>query len=169
MHRTRVWITLGCCFFVTAIFANAQTRKAGLWEVTTTMTWQQSPFPAGMSGGANSPFGGGPRTTQVCVTQEQIDKYGTPFSQTRGDCQVTNVVKRADGMSATMACTGTMSGNGTMEASWTDDDHSTSKVHFSGSMQAGPNPKPVEWTSDSTSVFKSADCGNVKPFVMPAK
>ncbi|MDE3187521.1 MAG: hypothetical protein KGM96_08375 [Acidobacteriota bacterium] len=27
----------------------------------------------------------------------------------------------------------------------------------------GPNTQPFEWTVESTSVYKGADCGNVKP------
>jgi hypothetical protein len=165
MRRTLFRITLGCTLLATAVYVWAQTRKPGLWDTTTTMTWQQSPMPAGMTmaPGVKSPFGGGPTTTQVCLTQAQIDKYGTEMPQTRGDCQVTNVVMKPGGMTADMACTGQMTGKGTMQASWTDDEHATSKVHFLGSMQMGPNSKPVEWTSTSTSVFKSADCGSVKP------
>ena len=30
-------------------------------------------------------------------------------------------------------------------------------------MQMGPESKPVEWTVESTSVYKGPDCGNVKP------
>lgn len=172
MRKSRIWSTLGCCFFVIAALVWAQNRKAGLWELTTTQTWQQSPFPAGMSsappgGGGNSPFGGGTRTTQVCLTQQQIDKYGAIVPQIRG-CQVTNIVKTASGMTADMVCTGKMSGKGTLDASF-DGDHATGKIHFIGSIQAGPNTKPIEWTTHSSSIFKSADCGDVKPFPMPDK
>jgi hypothetical protein len=169
MKRTQVRLLVGCCLLMVAMSAQAQGRKAGLWDVTSNMTWQQSPFPAGMSAPANSPFGGGTHTSQVCITQEQIDKYGAPPPQTRGDCQVSNFNKQATGISADMTCTGTMNGKGTFSATWTDDEHTTSKVHFTGTLQAGPSPKPVEWTIDSTSVFKSADCGSVKPIVIPGK
>jgi hypothetical protein len=161
-------MVLGCCFGI-AMSAMAQGQKAGLWEVTSAMTWQQSPFPAGMSGGPNSPFGGGTHTNTVCITQEQIDKFGAPPPQTRGDCQVANVAKSASGMTAEITCTGNMTGKGTVVATWTDAEHTISKVHFTGTLQAGPSPKPVEWTVSSTSVFKSADCGDVKPLVVPAK
>ena len=90
MRKTRVWMMLGCCLLALTVLAWAQSnRKPGLWEVTSTMTWQQSPMPPGMQAPPGSPFGGGPRTTQVCVTQAQIDKFGGPAPQTRGDCQVT--------------------------------------------------------------------------------
>ncbi len=167
MRTTKAWMLMACCFSLATTGTWAQNRKAGLWEVTSNMTWQQSPFPAGMSAPPNSPFGGGPRTTSVCITQEQIDKYGAPPPQTRGDCQVSNFNKGANGVSADMTCTGSMTGKGTFSASWTDEEHTTSKVHFTGTLQAGPSPKPVEWTVDSTSVFKSADCGSVKPVATP--
>ena len=70
MRKTRVWITMGCCLFALAVFAWAQSnRKPGLWEMTTNMTWQQSPMPPGMTmpPGAHSPFGGGPITAQVAT------------------------------------------------------------------------------------------------------
>jgi hypothetical protein len=167
MRGLGIGITLGCCLLGAAVDASAQARKPGLWEVTSTMTWQQSPFPAGMPAGASAAFGG-PHTMQVCVTQAQIDKYGAPLPQTRGDCQMTNMVKKPNGMTADMECTGRMSGKGTLEASWIDDGHATAKMHFVGTMQAGPSPKPVEWTTTSTSVFKGADCGSVQPMTMPA-
>jgi hypothetical protein len=116
-----------------------------------------------MAAPANSPFGGGPHTSRVCITQAQIDRDEAFLPQGRGDCKPSNIVKRANGMSADWICTGPMSGKGTVEATWYEDGHSKSKVHFEGTLQAGPNPTPVEWTAESTSTFKSADCGDVKP------
>jgi hypothetical protein len=50
-----------------------------------------------------------------------------------------------------------------------DSDHAKGEVHFVGSIQAGPKAMPIEWTTQSSSVFKSADCGDVKPLPMPDK
>jgi len=144
-----------------AVVVWAQTRRAGLWELTSTQTWQKSPFPPGAN-----PAGVGPHTTKVCLTQKQIDKYGAIVPQSRG-CQVTNIVKKANGMTADMVCTGAMSGKGTLESTLIDDSHAKGRVHFVGSIQAGPNHMPVEWTAESSSVFKSADCGDVKPLPGP--
>jgi hypothetical protein len=169
MYKKAFFLTMGFCLFAITMLALAQSlRKPGLWEMTSTMTWQQSPMPAGMTmpAGANSPFGGGPRTTQVCLTQAMIDKYGGPSPQGR-ECQVTNIVLRANGMTADLMCSGRMSGKGTLESSWTDPDHTKSKVHFTGNMQMGPNPTPVEYTIESVSTFKGADCGSVKPLSLP--
>jgi hypothetical protein len=157
MRPTRVWISVFCCILALAVLAIAQGRRAGLYEVTTEMTWQQSPFPTGMG-----PMHG-PRTNQVCVSQEQIDKYNGVPPQTRGDCQVTNMVKRADGYTAEIACTGQMAVKGTVDASYTPDGHGKTKMHAIGTMSMGPNSKPVEYTMVSDSTYKGADCGSVKP------
>jgi hypothetical protein len=132
MRRTRRWITLVGCLFGMTVFAPAQTRKPGLWALTTTMTGQQSPFPAGVG----DPAGGGPHTTAVCVTQQYLEKYGAILPQISG-CRLINLVKKARGMTADMECTGRMSGKASLESSWTDDEHATGKVHFVGSMQVG--------------------------------
>ena len=170
MRKTRVWIRLGCCLLAIAMSASAQSsRKPGLWETTSTMTWQQSPMPPGMQAPAGSPFGGGPHTTQICLTQAMIDKYGAPMpNSSRGNCQITNVSLHVTGMTATMVCSGQFSGTGTVESNWSEPDHAKGKVHFTGTMQAGPNTRPIEWTSESTSVYKGPDCGSVQPMAMPA-
>jgi len=71
-------------------------------------------------------------------------------------------------MTAAIACTGQMSGTGTVESNWTIPDHSKGKVHFTGTLTMGPNTKPVEWTIDSESAYKGPDCGSVKPVVIPS-
>ncbi len=143
-------------------------RKPGLWEITTTMTWQQSPFPAGMQmpPAAAAAFGGAPHTTQYCLTQAMIDKYGAPMPPSRGECAIANVSKTASSMTADMVCTGHMNGKASIESHWSNGT-ATGKVHFVGSMQMGPNPTPVEWTAESTSVYKGSDCGSVQPPPMP--
>jgi hypothetical protein len=164
MRKTRIWITMGCCLFALAIFAWAQAnRKPGLYEMTSTMTWQQSPMPAGMT----MP-GASPHTVQVCLTQAMIDKYGAPMPQSRnGECQISNVALHASSMTADWVCTGMMAGKGTVESSWSDPDHSKGKVHFAGAMQMGSNSTPIEYTIETSSIYKGADCGSVKPLPLP--
>jgi hypothetical protein len=158
----KVWMTLGVGLFAVSAVAMGPDRKPGLWEVTTTMTWIQSPFPNGMTPPST------PRTTKVCVTQEAIDKFGgiTPQSE-RGDCTVSNVQIKPSGVSADMVCTGQMNGKGGFEATFVDADHTNSSVHFTGSIAMGPNSRPVEWKTSSSSTFVSSDCGSVKPPPMP--
>jgi hypothetical protein len=170
MGKTRVCLTLSCCLFALAAVASGQIRKPGLWEMTTTMTWQQSPFPAGMRGApgaANSPFNGASHTMLICYTQAQIDRYGAPVPETRGDCHVTNVVKSSNHVTGDMICAGRVNGKGSFESWWNGEGRTTGKVHFIGSMQAGPDSKPIEWTNDYTSTYKGPNCGDVKPLPMP--
>jgi len=168
MRKASLWIFLCCSACTLAVLAFAQGRqKPGLWDVTTTMTWQKSPFPAEMVGNPVDKMSQ-PHTTQVCVTRDMIDKYGGPLPQTRNhECQAQNVKMRAGGMTADWICNGAMNGKGTVESTWTDENHISSKVHFTGTMQLGPQPTPVEYTTEMTSVYKSADCGSVKPVGMP--
>jgi hypothetical protein len=171
MRETRVWITLSCCLFAVALCAWAQAnRKPGLWEMTTNMTWQQTPMPPGMTmpPGANSPFAPTARTSQVCLTQAMIDKYGAPMPQSRnGECQIGNVVLHSSSMTADWICSGRMAGKGTLESSWTDPNHAKGKVHFVGAMQMGPNTRTIEYTIESSSIYKGPDCGSVQPQPMP--
>jgi Protein of unknown function (DUF3617) len=162
MPKTRVWISLGLLALAVLAWAQAG-RKPGLYEVTSTMTWQQSPMPPGMQAPPGSPFGGGPRTTQVCVTQAQIDKWGGAPPQSRGDCKVSDQVMKPNGMSGVYACTGAMAGNGTYDALWEGDGRYKVKVHFTGTMTMRQNSMPVEWTMESSGVYKGPDCGSVQP------
>jgi hypothetical protein len=171
MRKTRVWISIGFCLFFMSLFASAQAgRKPGLWEMNSTMTWQKSPMPSGMGmhgGGGKAPYGAGAHTSQVCITQAMIDKYGAPVPQSSSQCQVANVQMKSDGMTGDWICTGAIAGKGTIESSWTDSEHATSKVHFAGNMHFGPNLTPVEYTIAADSVYKGANCGNVKPVPVP--
>ncbi len=157
MRLKSVCITATCCVLTFAVVVWAQSRKAGLYEVTTTMTWQQSPFPGGAGPGT------APHTNQVCVSQAQIDKYDGIPPQTRGDCQVTNTVKRADGYTASVSCSGQMKTQGTVDATYDGSGHGKTRVHLTGAFQMGPNSRPVEMTILSDSTYKGSDCGGVKP------
>ncbi len=162
MHKNRVWITICFCLFAITITASAQAvRKPGLWEMTANMTWQQSPMPPGMTMPPVT------HTTQVCLTQAWIDKYGAPIPQSNKDCKIINVVLHATSMTADMVCSGRMAGKANMESSWPDPNHAIGKMHFTGIMQAGPNSMPFEYTVNSSSVYKGPDCGSVAPPPMP--
>jgi hypothetical protein len=169
MRNIRTGMFLCCLLLIATILAWAQGRKPGLWEITSTVTLQQSPFPPGMQMPASSPLAAGPHVAQVCLTQAMIDKYGAPLPQSQSsDCSFTNVNKTDHGMSADMVCSGRMTGKGTVESSWPDAEHAKGTTHFTGTVTTRNGSAPLEWTRDSTSVFKSADCGDVKPSPMPA-
>jgi hypothetical protein len=133
--------------------AGAQDRKPGLYDVTlttTTVSPSSSVYP--------------PRTSQACLTQEMIDKYGAIVPQNLSRlCQLTNVVKKAGGMSADIACSGALIGKGTMEVNWTDGEHSKGNIHFSGTMHPGEKEIKIEWNAATASVYKGPDCSTLKP------
>jgi len=182
MSRNGVWIAIGCCIAGLATLAHAQTKqKPGLWEVTTQMSMNgasmpQMPqlppgvqLPPGMKmPQMASPYA--PHTTQMCVTQAMIDKYGGPYSAPpNGSCKVSDIALKPDGMTAKMTCTGAMNATGTVESTWSADGNTTkTTMHLTGTMQMGPNSSPIDMTMNATSAYKGPDCGSVKPMAMPA-
>jgi hypothetical protein len=160
MRITYSLLVGGAAVLFTSLITYAQKPKAGLYEVTNRMTWQRSPFPEGTQ---PAPGSVGPHTAQACITQAQIDRYNGPKPEAHGECQVSNIQKHRNGMTAELACNGRMKGKGTVRSVWTDSRHSKSKVHFTGEMQVGQNTKDVEWTLESESVYKGPNCGEVKP------
>ena len=136
------------------------TRRAGLWELSTTMTWQQSPF---MPGAVNGIGKGGKHTSLLCLTQEMIDKDGALLPQPHGECRIENKVMRPGGITANWVCSGKINGSGALETNWTDMEHATGRLHFTGTFLGGAQSFPIEWTTESSTVFKSNDCRSVKP------
>jgi len=170
MGKVHVQVAAVCCLLAAAAATHAQNRKPGLWEITTKMTWQQAPVPASAQTqtGANSPFQSSTHTIQYCLTQAMIDRFGVPMPQSQRNCTFTNISKTASSMTGQMICTGAFSGKGDMESHWGSDGIAKGKIHFVGSIQMGQTSHPIEWTSESTSVYKGPDCGSVQPPLLPA-
>lgn len=155
MNKTRFWLFLGCCIATLVAQAQGQSRKPGLWEVSTQMS---------MSGGSMNMPQMPPRTSQVCVTQAMIDKYGGPYSNPQqGQCQISDLSVTATGMTATLTCSGQMNMNGTVQATFVDAN--TTKTTVQMSMQMGANT--MNMTMASTAIYKGPDCGSVKPLALP--
>lgn len=169
MLRTSKWITACICIAMAAFAAAQSKQKPGLWEVTATMSMagmEQMPRAPQGAPGMSSPFA--PHTSQVCVTQAMIDKYGGPNPQMpHGDCTMTDIVKKSDGMTAKLTCTGQMNVSGTVESTWPDPDTTHTTVHMVGDMQMGQMKHPVDMTMKADSTYKGPDCGNVKPIEAP--
>ncbi len=154
MSKTRVCMMLGLCVVALAAQAKGQ-RKAGLWEITSSMSM------SGMPGMSNM----GSYTKQVCVTQQMIDKYGGPYTNPQNaQCQLTNISLTASGMTANLTCTGKMNMTGTVQTTFVDAN--TTKTNMQLNM-AMPNGQAMTMTMNSTSVYKGADCGSVQPLAMP--
>ena len=162
MRRTGIEIVLAWFVFSAAVLVFAQakdapphhTGKAGLWEVTSQTTWQKIPVAPGTRGG---PPRGDLHTTQVCLTQEMVDA-GALLPQSRGQCRIEDKVVKPGSVTAAYVCTGKMKGMGKLESVLPDLEHVNSSIHFEGTLDVDMHPKPIEWTTTSTAVFKSAQC-----------
>jgi hypothetical protein len=165
MRNTRLQIAALCWLAVGSLALSGTTRReAGLWETTTTMTWQKAPQVQGAQG---EKLRGGTHTSQVCLTQAMIDDYGALLPQSRGHCSIENKVVTAGKVTGDYVCSGLMTGRGQLLSTWADAEHVTGKVHFVGTFLVGSEPQPIEWTTETTSTFKSSSCGFVKPLPMP--
>jgi hypothetical protein len=107
----------------------------------------------------------GSHTSQICVTQAMIDKYGGPYSNPqRGSCQTTNVVVTPAGMTANLTCSGQMSMTGTVQTTFVDANTTKTTVQMT---MTTPNGQTMNMTTQSTATYKGPDCGSVKPVTMP--
>ncbi len=154
MNKIRMGAVLGLCVIALAAQAQNQSRRPGLWEVSSSMSMSSMPQMSQMS-----------HTVQVCVTQAMIDKYGGPTGNPGpGNCKMTNVQRSATGMSANMTCSGRMSMTGKMQSTYVDAN--TTKTTVTMTM-AGGNGQSMTMTTQSTSTYKGPDCGSVQPLPMP--
>lgn len=166
MTSHRLWILAGTWVCLGSLVANAATtRKPGLWEISTTTSWQKSPTLPGING---QRLPDGTHIQQVCLTPEMIEK-GALLPQSRGKCTVENAVLSPGKMTGEYVCTGAMMGKGSIDSVWSDDEHTAGTVHFLGTMQIGHDVEPVEWTTQSKATFKSSSCGSVAPQAQPQK
>ncbi|KAA6463379.1 DUF3617 family protein [Acidobacteria bacterium AB60] len=161
MRHIRLYLALGGWLLVGTLAMTATpNRKPGLWQITTTMTWQKAPEVAGSDA---AKLQGGTHTTEVCLTQEMIDDYGALLPHDNGMCKIQNRVTSDAKTTGEYVCNGVMDGKGELESTWVDPGHVKGKVHFNGTFQVGSERQTVEWTTDSLSEFKSSSCGAVKP------
>ena len=161
MRKAGVGFGLAWFVFAAAVLVFAQDKdaphhsgKAGLWDVTTSTTWQKSPVPPGSPGG---PPRGTPHTTRVCLTQEMVDA-GALLPQSRGQCKLEDKVVKPGSLTATYVCVGKMKGSGKLESTFSDLEHMTSSIHFEGTLDVNAQQRPIEWTTTSNAVYKGAEC-----------
>jgi hypothetical protein len=88
---------------------------------------------------------------------------GALLPQSRGQCHIQNKVVKPGSITANYVCTGKMKGMGNVETSIPDLEHVTGTIHFVGTLDADAHPQPIEWTTTSTSVFKTEQCTNTSP------
>jgi hypothetical protein len=165
MRKYLDFIVITICFVAAAGFIPAQTRKAGLWQVSSTTTFQHSDNPAdNSSAAAQAQSPNQYSTIAVCLTQSLIDTYGVVLPPSLRDCQLTHPVQQPNSFAADLSCKGTYNGTGSIETTWSDPDHAVGKIRFVAKTNAsGEDALVLRWTQESSAVFKSSDCGTVKP------
>ena len=167
MRNTGILIAAGFWLGAGSLaLSGATTREPGLWEITTSMTWQKTPEVPGVDGDR---LPSGTHTKRVCLTQEMIDDYGALLPQARGSCTIDNRTMTGGKLTGEYVCNGMMAGKGALESTWTDAQHGTGKVHFAGTFLVGSERQPVEWTTEMTATFKSSSCGMIKPQPVPKR
>jgi hypothetical protein len=168
-----------------ALSAQAQSTRPGLWEVNSKMGGnpemdaamaqmqkQMASMPPeqrklmeemmakqGVSIGAGT---GGGMLVKMCITPEMAARQEMP-SQTEGDCTTTITSRSASVLKMNFVCKNPPStGEGTY--TFSGDTAYTMKMVMK-SMQDG---KPHNMTIDGQGKWLSKDCGTIKPIQMPA-
>lgn len=161
--RARVW-TLGLAVVALAAApALANHGKAGLWDVTITMSMPNMPkIPPDQLAkmramGVNVPTGN-TMTVQHCMSAAEVAADNPPQMQQSNDCSMENVKSSGGAFNADMVCKGPeMQGNGHFQVSYDSDSHYAGQMTFSG-MSHG---HPATMTNSFDGKWVSASCGNV--------
>ena len=167
--------------------AGAQTLKPGLWEVThktqsasgqmdaqmAQMQKQMSAMPPaqrkqmeemmarnGTQMPAASPGGG--MSMKMCMTKEMAERSDIPAQQ--GDCRTTQQSRTGNTMKMAFTCTNPPS-SGEGQYTFTSSEAYSMKMAVSTTVQG----KPQKMNMEGSGKWLGADCGNVKPAVMPKK
>lgn len=170
-------------FFALAVpaFAQAQSTKPGLWEMTQKMGGnaemdqamaQMQKQMAGMSPAERkmmqdmlakqgmampAPAAGGGMTVKMCITPEMAAKQDLPV-QTEGECTTTVTSRSANVVKMNFVCKNPPStGEGTY--TFQGDSAYTMKMLMKTTHQG----KPQNVTLDGQGKWVAANCGNVKP------
>ena len=166
----------------TALTAQAQSMKPGLWSISTQMSGspemeqamaamqkQLAAMPAEqrkkmeeMMGKQGVSMGSTPgsASVKVCLTQAMIER--NVLSSHEGNCQHTNSPRMGSSMKYSFTCTQPPS-SGEGEVNFISPESYSMRVTVNSTVKGKPNTM----TMNSKGQFLSADCGNVKPLAMP--
>jgi len=140
--------------------------KPGLWTVTSTIHMDKAlPMSPAMTAmmqkkDAKMPMAGEAVTTQMCMTQQDVDADNPPRMTSRQmNCNTKVLSQSASAMTSQTVCHGVMEGMGHSEISWSGNEHYTGSYSFKGTMHGKPNSVSNSFKGD----WVKADCGSVKP------
>jgi len=168
MNRSLICTLLGTALILAPVAAFAAHGRAGLWTVTSTMEMpdmpQMPPQALEMMKARGMPMPGQPFTTQMCMTQDQVNADKPPSMSNNDVSCDTKILSQSPGaMHTQVTCKGKVNGVGDMQIAWRGTDHYEGTYSFKGTADGRPQNMNTRYTGD----FVKADCGSVKPYGPP--
>jgi len=166
--------------------AQAQTMKPGLWEITHKMQSASGDMEKGLAdmqkqmaamppeqrkmmqdmlakqGIATGAGGMGSTAVKVCMTREMIER--NEVAPPEGDCKASPSPRTGNTMKMSFTCTKPPT-TGEGQVTFVSAEAYTSKMVVK--TQAGGRPEQI--TMDGQGKWLSAECGAIKPMVLPKK
>ena len=166
-------------------FATAQTMKPGLWEINNKMSGGSGEMEKGMADmqkqlasmppeqrkmmedmmakqGVAMGSSPGAMSAKVCLTKDMVERNEVATQQ--GDCQSTNSSRTGNTMKFSFVCSKPPS-SGEGQVTFVSSEAYTMKMAITSTVKG----KPEKMNMDATGKFLSAECGNIKPIVIPKK
>ena len=117
----------------------------------------------GMSPGG--PSGAGGMSMKVCMTKEMVERADVPMQQQgQNDCRTTQQSRSGNTMKFAYTCT-TPPSSGEGEMTYTSSEAYNMKMLVNSTVRG----KPEKMNMESSGRWLGADCGSVKPIVLPPK
>jgi hypothetical protein len=147
---------------VIAVPALARQGKVGLWNVTSTTDMVLPPeAAAALKKAGQSLPAARPITVQMCMSQAEVDSSEPPHLDSKATGCVTRTIKQtASEMTASMTCNGAMKGTGSIQISYSGNEHYAGSYSFKGTSSGSPANITTRFKGD----WVKADCGSVKPY-----
>lgn len=166
MSKKLITALVAASVILVPVAALAAHGRPGLWNVTTSMEMANMPQmpPEAMammkSRGMKMPGMGQPMTSQMCMTQEQVNGDTPPAMHNREEnCTTKLLSQTGSSMKSQVTCHGRMEGVGLSEMNWRGNEHYEGTYSFKGTMEGRPQSISTRFSGD----FVKADCGAVKP------
>jgi hypothetical protein len=170
MHRASLSVVVAAGLVLVPAAAFAAHGRPGLWTVTSTIQMstapQIPPQALAMMKARHMPIpnSGEPTSTQICMTQEQVNADKPPAMSNREESCDSKLLNQTPAlMEAQITCHGRMEGVGHVKVSWRGTDHYEGIYSFKGTMEGRPQEMSTHYVGD----FVKPDCGAVRPFVPP--
>lgn len=151
----------GAGFVLIPAIAIASHGKAGLWEVTTTVSMPAMPQMSSaqmaqmQAMGMRMPMGHA-MTVRRCMTAEEVASDRPPPRSK--DCTFSNIKVDGHTFSGDETCTGEVVGEGHFSMTYDSDEHYTGTSTMNGTA----NGHPANMNASFEGKWISADCGSVK-------